>query len=364
MKIIKDIEVLRINILPDRLPCRDELIEKIRSKAILNAGNLFLIGDTGSGKTASVKKALEGEKDIILIEINCATHNTFSSITKKTIEGLKGEEYKEAGKNRGNLTNDLIKVLKTKRKKKVVILLDEIDKLVDNNDRNHADVLIPLIENSKFNLIIISNKHEALNNLDIRIKSRLQTEKILVPRYNALEITEILKDRAERGLYEDSWDEIVIAQIARRCFQTSGDIRDGISLLFEIAQLAEVKDKQVTMELFKEAEERLQEVEWDKLISELTLHQVIIITSAVELSIKNPEKYAEIKEVFSFYCNKVAEKNSFPVSFRQFENLVKKLEYRNLIKCSFRTPKNRKGRLSIIQTCFELDWFNKKYGID
>ena len=101
MWVIKDPEVLTSNYMPEKLLFRDELKKRIQEKIKIGVGNILLIGDTGTGKTVTVRKAVEELKDIKFIEINCSTDNTFATITKKAIKIVKDAPYFESGKSRG-----------------------------------------------------------------------------------------------------------------------------------------------------------------------------------------------------------------------------------------------------------------------
>ena len=192
MKIIKDPNVLRANYIPNKLLFRGKLIKDILQKIDLGTGNILLHGDTGSGKTASVKNALDNLTNLIIVFVNCVKYNTYTSITKKIVEEIKGCDYKERGKNIAILSEDLEKVLKTKRKKRIIIIFDEVDKLI-NKERDHQQILSTILEATDSNIILISNDTTALKNLDERIESRLSPEKRFVRQYFANEIFEILK---------------------------------------------------------------------------------------------------------------------------------------------------------------------------
>jgi len=360
MGIIKDPKVLTSNYMPEKLLFRDELKKKIQEKIKIGVGNILLIGDTGTGKTVTVRKAVEELKDIKFVGLNCSTDNTFATITKKAIKIVKDAPYFESGKSRGQLAEDLIKLLKTKRKKKIVFLFDEIDKLVEK-ERNHQEILTPILENTDSNIILISNKYEALKNLDPRIEGRLHPEKIIVGSYNAKEINDILWDRAKKGLEKRSYSREIIANIARYCYQTSGDIRDALSLLFEVSQLAESKGQKITLELLDEARERIEEVEFERMFRDLTMHQAIILGGVAFLSLKNPEGYAEIKELKDYCDKEVIRNGSKPVGFRQFENIIKKLKFKGFVRTELRIPKNRKGRLSVVFPVVDAERFVEKY---
>lgn len=90
------------------------------------------------------------------------------------------------------------------------------------------------------------------------------------------------------------------------------------------------------------------------MFSALTLHQAIVLGGIALLSSKNPETYVEINELYIYYERETDRHNSKAVGFRQFENILKKLKFNGYIKNEMRTPKNRKGRLSVIFPLFNV----------
>ena len=79
------------------------------------------------------------------------------------------------------------------------------------------------------------------------------------------------------------------------------------------------------------------------------------------LATKTNENYAEINELYSFYEKEAGRHNSKAVGFRQFENLIKKLRFNGYVINEMRTPKNRKGRLSVVFPLFNVKKFMETY---
>lgn len=359
-KIIKNVEAFSNNYVPENLIHRDLLILYIKEKVQLGRGNIVLWGSTGTGKTVSVRKGVHDLKNCILIEINCVRDQTFASITKRIIEIIREGKYDELGKSRSQLSDDLIKVLKTKRQKKLIFLFDEIDKLIDK-DGDHQQILNPILESTDSNIILISNRIEALNKLDIRLKSRLSLERKLVHPYTANEILDILVERAKEALTESSYSIEVIAKIAKICYDTTGDLRDGLNLLYQVAYLAESQNRPITLELLPTAKSNIEEIEFDKIYQELPKHQKAVICGIAFLSLKEEEGYAEHRNLYNFYENLVKKHNSESVGYRQFEKYLNVLSEYDLIRLAFKTPKNRRGRVGVSYPNFDARRFMEVY---
>jgi len=368
MKIIKNPDVLRGNYVPNQLFFRDDLKEKIQRIIRMKTGNIFLIGDTGLGKTLCVKKAVESfGKKIIFCEINCSTDDSYTSIIKRVIESIKGINYHECGKSRSQLAIDLVKVLKTKREKQIVFFIDEIDQLIDK-ERDHQRVLIPIVENTNANLIFASNRDWAFEKLEAKIKSRLQVEQIKVRRYDIEENYKILLDRAEEGFIENTYDLEVLQSIAKIYFHTTGDLRDALGLLFQIGQLAEEKGVRITLDLLEEAKKKTEDKGFTEIYDYLTDHQKVIVLCLAKLSLQENSGFAEVKNLYNSYEKAVINHPNSggrdlekPVAMRQFEYLLKKLKLTGLIRSEFRAMKQRGGRESLIFPVFDARKIMEEY---
>ena len=243
---------------------------------------------------------------------------------------------------------------------KIVFLFDEIDKLVDK-EGDHQQVLNPILETVNSNMILISNRIEALKKLDPRLMSRISPAREFVEQYNTGELKEILKRRAEIALEKESYDLEALEQIGEWCFETSGDLREALNLLFEIANKAQQKDCRITADLIPLARENLEEIEFDKIYLSLPIHQKFMIAGIAVISKREIEGYAEHKSLYEFYERHARKKGSDPVGLRQFENYLRKLQLLNLIAIANKSPKNRRGRITVSFPLFDVDRFLHRY---
>ena len=124
----------------------------------------------------------------------------------------------------------------------VVIMLDEIDKLVEksgddtlyNLSRMNAD-----LENSRVSIIGISNDLKFTDFLDPRVKSSLGEEEIVFPPYDANQLKDILQHRAGVAFRGDVLSPDVIPLCAAFAAQEHGDARRALDLLRTAGELAE-----------------------------------------------------------------------------------------------------------------------------
>ncbi|MFD1568915.1 Cdc6/Cdc18 family protein, partial [Halolamina litorea] len=124
----------------------------------------------------------------------------------------------------------------------VVIMLDEIDKLVE---KSGDDTLYNLsrmnseLENSRISIMGISNDLKFTDFLDPRVKSSLGEEEIVFPPYDANQLRDILQHRSDVAFKDDALTDDVIPLCAAFAAQEHGDARRALDLLRTAGELAE-----------------------------------------------------------------------------------------------------------------------------
>jgi cell division control protein 6 len=124
----------------------------------------------------------------------------------------------------------------------VIIMLDEIDKLVEksgddtlyNLSRMNSD-----LENSRVSIMGISNDLKFTDFLDPRVKSSLGEEEIVFPPYDANHLQDILEQRSEIAFKNDVIGDGVIPLCSAFAAQEHGDARRALDLLRTAGELAE-----------------------------------------------------------------------------------------------------------------------------
>ncbi|HRZ85644.1 MAG TPA: orc1/cdc6 family replication initiation protein [Candidatus Paceibacterota bacterium] len=372
MSIIKNAFALSQNYKPNILIVREGLVSELTNKVKThNNYSVFLSGITGTGKTLLIQKTVdnlnqEGKAKFNSIYINCAEKNTFTSVAKIIIETIRNKPYNEAGKTRSQLTEDLNKILKTPRYKKQVYILDEVDKLVVNKG-NHDEILFPLLnycDNAVF--ILISNDTNILSKLDPRIKSRLSAEIKNVPVYQAGEIFQILKQRAEIGLIEGSWNNEILVSIARFASDVSGDIRFALKLFERTVSVTEIQNKsEIDLETVKEVIKDLENSEFDAVFMSLSLHLKITIIAIALESAKNQQGYAiTYPDAYQTYEKLTKNQRFGPVGDRRFRDFLNQIQMLDLISLQNKSTNKRGGRLRIATPNFDFIKVLNKYYYD
>lgn len=255
--VFKNKSVLQLNYSPSTIPHRDRQIEAVASilaPALRNdrASNLFVYGKTGTGKTLSVRyvsqellKRMEdsNEDHLKVIYINCKLKkvaDTEYRILAELISAL-GESVPATGLPTDVVYNKFVEMI-DKKKQIILIVLDEIDQAVKKISDNFLYTLTRLnseLRNSQISLIGISNSLTFMDNIDPRVRSSLGEEELVFPPYNALQLQDILKERAGQAFREGVIDEGVIAKCAAFAAREHGDARRALDLLRVAGELAE-----------------------------------------------------------------------------------------------------------------------------
>jgi archaeal cell division control protein 6 len=280
--LFKNKTVLQSNYSPEDIPYRDKQIEQVASilaPALIGqrTSNLFIYGNTGTGKTLSVqfvrnellKRAKNSENGLKIEYLNCKLRkiaDTEYRILAELINKL-GGAVPSTGLPTDQVYNRFLSLLEASEEKLLIIILDEIDQAVKKISDNFLYNLTRLnSELSKTQIIIvgISNDLRFLDSLDPRVRSSLSEEEIVFPPYNALQLQEILRKRSEEAFKKGSVASSAISKCAAFAAREHGDARRALDLLRVAGELAEREgtDK-ITVEHIDKANHK---IERDKIL--------------------------------------------------------------------------------------------------
>jgi len=253
--------------IPTRLLFREGQIQELArclKPALKNKSiqNVFLVGESGTGKTTTGKWVLESYFKDISVYVNCwkyrSTHEVLKEILLSFHIPVHGREP----------TGELIKKLeKLIQKRRIIVFLDEVDQLKD------FDILYILARNN-CGLVLASTRFQALITLPTRIKNSLALTEIEFPKYTWKELFEILKDRIRFSLRPNSIKNelIKIASVA-----AEGDARIALEIVRKAAKKAEGKGlTKITIHEIREAVKETRKMRLNLVTSRLNEHQKII----------------------------------------------------------------------------------------
>ena len=419
--IFENKEVLRPSYTPRKLPHREEQINNIATILVSalrgdTPSNILIYGKTGTGKTASAKFVSEelestSEKYEVPCDvqyINCEVTdtqyrvlaqlaNTFIEQNQDTLDTeidevdslleraetdesaledtrfssteavrerrnelqSKREEFTEVpmtGWPTDRVYNSFFEAVDF-RERVVVIMLDEIDKLVE---KSGDDTLYNLsrmnseLERSRVSIMGISNDLKFTDFLDPRVKSSLGEEEIVFPPYDANQLRDILQHRAEVAFEKNALTEDVIPLCAAFAAQEHGDARRALDLLRTAGELAE-RDQtdDVEEDHVRQAQEK---IELDRVIEVVrTLpQQSKIVLFAIILLEKQGVHNINTGEVFNIYKRLCDEIDADVLTQRRVTDLISELDMLGIVNAVV-VSKGRYGRTKEISLSVPLE---------
>ncbi|HEV2316327.1 MAG TPA: orc1/cdc6 family replication initiation protein [Thermoplasmata archaeon] len=354
-----DREILRESYVPSRLPHRETELRKVAEvlgPALRGSlpSNLLIYGKIGTGKTAVVQmvrqefqRRAELPKRVTFIAVNCGNIDTPYSLLQ-TIGNTFAAHEEDRIPTGWSLdrVQAAVRELVDGREGTVLLVLDEIDRLVARSGDGLLYTLSQLnteLKRARLCLIGISNDLKFTNNLDARVRSRLNEEKILFPPYGAVQLEDILRDRAREVFREGVIDPMVIERCAAYAALENGDARRALALLRLAAEMAERdRAKRITVDHVVKAKSRL---ELDIIVEccrTLPSHCKVLLYAILQAYERRRGAVAT-GEIYDGYCRLCQRLGLQPLHARSISNYLSELETLGLIRATI-VSRGRGGR--------------------
>ncbi|MFO7926312.1 MAG: AAA family ATPase [Halobacteriota archaeon] len=419
--IFENKEVLRPSYTPHKLPHREEQINNMATILVTalrgeTPSNILIYGKTGTGKTASAKFVSEElettsqkyevpcEVQYINCEVTDTQYRVLAQLANKFID--KNERYiedrlEELGDLRdraaedpadlGDTDFDSVAAVENEimtlesdleafdpvpmtgwptdrvystffdavdyHERVVVIMLDEIDKLVE---KSGDDTLYNLsrmnseLDNSRVSIMGISNDLKFTDFLDPRVKSSLGEEEIVFPPYDATQLRDILQHRAEIAFKSATLSDDVIPLCAAFAAQEHGDARRALDLLRTAGELAE-RDRTETVEEahVRKAQEKIELDRVVEVVRTLPTQSKLVLYATILLE-KNGVHNINTGEVFNIYKRLCQEIEADVLTQRRVTDLISELDMLGIVNAIV-VSKGRYGRTKEINLSVPLD---------
>ena len=364
-----DKEVLRHDFRPKKLPHRQSEIEKLTFNLVeaLNGhipSNMTLYGVTGAGKTAVTSyvcdeleaKGREINRPVQTIMVNCRQIDTqyrvLSHLGNSLLESHELDEIPFTGWPTDRVFGELVRRM-DKRGGVFVIILDEIDHLV----RKAGDDLLynltsinASLKSARACVIGISNDLKFTDFLDPRVRSRLGQSDVVFNPYDAMQLQNILRQRAEGALVEGALDDSVIALCAAIAAQEHGDARCALDLLRVSTEKAEQSgDECVTQSHVRMAQHQLEADQMHPVLASLPSQQKLVLASIL-LNERNGLRNIQTGEVYDVYTQACRYVRQNPLTQRRVSGLISNLDMLGLITART-VSRGRYGRTKEINSC-------------
>jgi cell division control protein 6 len=352
-------EILRESYIPARLPHREHQIRQV-AEVLAPAlkgnvpSNLLIYGKIGTGKTAVVaqvradlQRRTDLPKKLTFITVNCANVDTPYSLlqTVGNTFATREDERISTGWSLDHVQTSM-QALMDARGGLVFVILDEIDRLVA---RSGDSVLYTLsqvnteLDTARLVLLGISNDLKFTNNLDARVRSRLNEEKILFPPYDAPQLQDILRDRAHEVFREGVVDAGVIERCAAYAALENGDARRALALLRLAAEMAERdRSKRITSDHVVKAKSRLEQDIIVECCKTLPPHCKVLMYAILQAYERRREG-VQTGDVYDGYTRLAQRLGLQPLHARSISNYLSELENLGLIRATI-VSRGRGGR--------------------
>lgn len=316
--------------------------------------NLFIYGKTGTGKTLTVKQVINEEliptakKAGVSIQapyVNC-------KLDADTEYGLFTELASQIGKelpSTGLSTDEVCGAFFSEAdsiKGVLIIILDEIDYLMKKSGDGFLYRITRKneeLKNTQVVVIGISNNLMFAEHLDPRVKSSLSEEKLIFPPYNAVELQDILNNRAALAFKNGAVESGVIEKCAAYAAREHGDARRALDLLRVAGELADRRGAtSVAVADVDSAEEKIDHDTVAELVTtqprqaQLVLYAILNISPVAGKFIFTGEVY----ELYKKYCARV---NLRPLTQRRISDILSEFDMLGIITARV-ISKGRYGR--------------------
>ena len=239
----------------------------------------------------------------------------------------------------------------------VVIMLDEIDKLVE---KSGDDTLYNLsrmnseLQNSKVSIIGISNDLKFTDFLDPRVKSSLGEEEIVFPPYDANQLRDILQFRADIAFKPGALTDEVIPLCAAFAAQEHGDARRALDLLRTAGELAERGQSDTVEERHvRQAQEKIELDRVVEVVRTLPTQSKIVLYATILLE-KNGARNVNTGEVFNVYKQLCAHTEADILTQRRVTALISELDMLGIVNAVV-VSKGRYGRTKEISLSVPIE---------
>jgi len=373
--------VLQTNYTPEKIPHREEQIKQIAS--ILapalrgeRTSNLFIYGKTGSGKTLTVHyvkdellKRNNSKNNLKIKYINCKLKKVSDTEYRILAELIKklGGEVPVTGLPTDQVYNKFIDLIE-KEKQLLILIFDEIDQAIKKISDNFLYNLTRLnseLSKTQISIIGISNDLTFLDNLDPRVRSSLSEEELVFPPYNALQLQDILKKRAEKAFKEKVVEAGVIQKCAAFAAREHGDARRALDLLRIAGELAE-RDSSKKIKL-KHIDMANEKIERDKILDivrtepeqfQLTLLSIIQFYEENQKNKQKKNKTIFTGDVYNKYQDLCQATRREILTQRRISDILAEFDMMGLINATI-ISKGRQGRMREIRLAIPEQLLNK-----
>lgn len=359
--IFKNKKALQASYTPETVIHRDAQIDTIASilaPAIKNEkpSNLFIYGKTGTGKTLCIKHVTNQMKELAekrsiglkILYLNCKMKRIADTEYRLVAQIIKelGENVPPTGLPTDEVYNVFFRILEKSNDKIMILVLDEIDQLIKKAGDEVIYNLTRInseLSQMQVSIVGVSNNLVFTDTMDPRVRSSLSEEEVVFAPYNAVQIQDILKKRADLAFKPGILDNGVIEKCAAYAAREHGDARRALELLRVAGELAERKGlTKVRIDHLDDAEEKIEKERVLEIVktqpkqAQVTLFSIIFLFEKENKTIYTGDIY----EIYKQLCTKT---DLRPLTQRRVSDIIGEMDMLGIINATI-VSKGRYGR--------------------
>ena len=356
--LFRDPEVFELDFVPEQFHHRETQMRELafQIQPGLRGGrplNTVCRGLPGTGKTTSVRKLSaeieETTKKLVPVYVNCQIDNTKFAIFSQIYRKLAGHLPPASGTSFKQVFDAIARILQ-REETVLLVTLDDVNYLLYENEINK--VLYTLLRAHEAYpgtrigvILIISDMSVDLTQaVDARVASVFRPTDIYFPPYSREEVSEILKERVQQGLYPNVLSEEMLTLVIDQTMQ-SGDLRVGIDLLKRATLTAEkAARKSVEKDDICKAYEVSKYLHLSFTVKTLKPEEREVLRRIAERA--KGEQEMNAGEVYRSFGKDLA------MGYTRFYEVVKKFDAMRLVDLEYR---DGKGRTRVISLRYEPD---------
>lgn len=350
------------------------------------AMNIFVFGKKGTGKTALTLSKLqelkayteqeneEREKQVKIdyVYVNCGktSNNNDSGIFVEILNKLDNKNYTKRGQTKSFGYEEFEKMLERKELDGLVIVLDEVEKLLEYSGDGLLYYLSRIKDNpqnpfkTNVNTIIISNNPRVKHGLmDSRTESSFGRYRVDFLNYDVDQLQGILRQRVDAVFKPGVVKEGVVELIAALEGQEMGDARRCIEILKNCYDIARQRQQgEITRDMVPDAVELMDNNLWVRQVKTLPKKQQVLFFGILELEINQPGELHSHR-IYKKY-NQVCDSIGYPHSdVRNIQNYLKELALDELIEKVNGYHKGLRRKTMWVKVMVPKNMLKRCYGI-
>ena len=300
----------------------------------------LIYGPTGSGKTVSLIHVLSTFENVAKRHGISFQYRYIDLTSPKTYFGALNEvAIALDSRNRKYRKGIPVEFMQAKIKNAIAgyngfltLLIDEADNISPNPDSllTFLAKTLPRKVSCRLILILLTNRLDWEKTLDPRILSFLKKTDIIFEPYDALDLVEILKLRAEKALCIEKVDPAALQKMAAYASRETGDARKAVELLTTSVRVAEETTGFLGEDEVDIAENRLEVDKTTELINALATQQRLALQSCY-LLFKNDTRKVSTGQAYDVYQNICNKEGNRPLTQRRFCDMISFLDLYGLI---------------------------------